>query len=458
MPRNGPRHSVAMRRVRCWSLLVAFSLCTGAVAQEWAPAARLDAYFDALEKHGLANGSIAISEKGVIRYRRSVGSEDPTVGARDPASSSTRYKVGTLTKLFTAILAMQLVEEARLTLDNKLAEFYPNLPNALEISYRNLLQHRSGLADYTDAADYSSWMSQPQSQAKMLERIATGGSHFAPGARVEYSNSNYLLLGYVIERIHEAPFGKIVQKRIADKIGLSRTYFDGFEDSARHESVSYSFGPGLLTQPRTDASVAGGAGGMWSTPADLVHLIDSLFAGRIVSGRSLATMRDVTGGSGMGLWPFSAAGENGLGHAGAIEGYRALVAHFPEKGVSIAYASNAPILSIYEIVGESLTTVFTRSHTPPAFAAAKLTARQQQRFAGTWRLAPAQPGTAPLQELVITPGADAPLLRYRDQDLQLESIGEDEYLLREFGYVLRLQRGELAARGADASYVFRRAE
>lgn len=457
-----------MRRRRWLSVFVAFSLCASAMAQDWAPAAKLDAYFDALEKHGLANGSIAISEKGVLRYRRSVGSENPVAGARDPASSATRYKVGSLTKLFTAILAMQLVEEARLTLDNKLAEFYPDLPNSLEISYRNLLQHRSGLASYTDAADYASWMSQPQTQARMLERIANGGIHFAPNARVEYSNSNYLLLGYVIEQIQDAPFGKIVEKRIVNKVGLSRTYFDGFDRSAQHESVSYSFGPGLLAQPRTDPSVAGGAGGMWSTPADLVRLVDELFAGRIVSARSLATMRDTSGGSGMGLWPFSAAGQNGLGHAGTIEGYRALVAHFPQKGVSIAFASNAPVLSIYEIVTESLATVFTRSHNPPAYMGAKLTARQQERYAGTWRAGPGQPATSPFQAFVapsqpagfvITPGTDAPLLRYRDQDLQLVAIGADEYLLREFGYVLRFRsRDELTARGADASYTFRRVD
>jgi D-alanyl-D-alanine carboxypeptidase len=457
-----------MRCTRWLSVVVAFSLSTPAATQEWSPEARLDAYFDALEKHGLANGSIAISEKGVIRYRRSVGSENPFEGARDPASSSTRYKAGSLTKLFTAILAMQLVEEGRLTLDNKLAEFYPDLPHALEISYRNLLQHRSGLASYTDAADYSSWMAKPQSQARMLERIARGGVLFAPNARVQYSNTNYLLLGYIIEQIHEAPYGKVVEKRIVDKIGLSRTYFDGYDDSGQHESVSYSFGPGLLTQPRTDPSVAGGAGGMWSTPVDLVHLIDALFAGRIVSANSLATMRDISGGSGMGLWPFSAAGQNGIGHAGAIEGYRALVAHFPEQGISIAYATNAPILSTYEIVSESLATVFTRSHEPPAFVTAKLTAKQQEDYAGTWRFAPGQSGTSPFHafgavsqpvELVIKPGADAPLLRYRDKELQLVSIGEDEYLLREFGFVLRFhpRRGELTARGADATYYFRRA-
>jgi D-alanyl-D-alanine carboxypeptidase len=448
-----------MRCTRWLLVAVAFSLSTPAATQDWAPEARLDAYFDALEKHGLANGSIAISEKGVIRYRRSVGSENPPAGTRDQANSSTRYKVGTVSKLFTAILAMQLVEEGRLTLDNKLAEFYPDLPHALEISYRNLLQHRSGLASYTDAADYSSWMGKPQSQARMLERIARSGVLFAPNARVQYSNTNYLLLGYIIERIHEAPYGKVVEKRIVDKVGLSRTYFDGYDDNAQHESVSYSFGPGLLTQPRTDPSVAGGAGGMWSTPVDLVHLIDELFAARIVSANSLATMRDISGGSGIGLWPFTAAGQNGIGHAGAIEGYRALVAHFPEKGISIAYATNAPILSTYEIVNESLATVFIRSHEPPPFVTAKLTAKQQEDHVGTWRLAPGQSGTSPFHELVIKPGADAPMLRYRDKDLQLVSIGEDEYLLREFGFVLRFhpRRDELTARGADATYYFRRA-
>ena len=212
------------------------------------------------------------------------------------------------------------------------------------------------------------------------------------------------------------------------------------------------------------ATVLIGGFGMAGVP---VHLIDALFAGRIVSANSLATMRDISGGSGIGLWPFSAAGQNGIGHAGAIEGYRALVAHFPEKGISIAYATNAPILSTYEIVNESLATVFTRSHEPPAFVTAKLTAKQQEDYAGTWRLAPGQPATSPFQafgappqpvEFVIKQGVDAPVLRYRDKDLQLVSIGEDEYLLREYGYVLRFRSSQLVMRGADASYEFRRSD
>ena len=115
----------------------------------WTPEKRIDDYFDALAAHSLANGSLAISEKGVLKYQRAVGSTVLSGGRNEAADTGTRYRIGSVTQLFTAVLTMQLAERGSITLDSKLAEFFPELPNALELSYRDLLMHRSGLFDYT---------------------------------------------------------------------------------------------------------------------------------------------------------------------------------------------------------------------------------------------------------------------------------------------------------------------
>src|SRR5215510_7090829 len=142
--RSGKRYPRPMQPLRGWLVVAAFIAAVPAFAAEpWAPAKKIDAYLDALAKNDLTNGSIAISERGELRYQRSLGFARLENGRPDPADVATRYRVGSVTKLFTAVLVMQLVERASITLDTPLAEFFPDLPHAIKLNYRDLLTHRS---------------------------------------------------------------------------------------------------------------------------------------------------------------------------------------------------------------------------------------------------------------------------------------------------------------------------
>lgn len=452
-----------------WLLFAcSFALPAGA-AGAWAPAKKLDAYFDALAKHQLANGSIAISEKGVPVYQRSVGAAIISPQGNTPANDATRYRIGSVSKLFTATMIMQLAERASVTLDSKLAEFYPDLPNALDITYRDLLQHRSGLANYTETPDFETWRTTPKTHAEILKRIAAGGAKFPPRERVEYNNSNYLLLGYVLEQIYNKPYDEIVQNQITGKLGLARTYYTG-TGIASLESISYELTPGgWVAQASTNPSIHGGAGGMISSPADLTRFIDALFGGKLVTDHSLATMQNQDGGSGMGLWPYEVAGQTGYGHGGSIEAFRACVYYFPAKSLSIAYATNASVLSMDEIVDESLSLVFERGRKPPTFEPVKLTTHQQAEYLGTWRSADGMPKLTPYRqfkspdqpiELTVKAGADALTISIQGHDFNLSALGDDEFALREIGYFLRFypREDELVVRGPLWDYYLKRAK
>jgi CubicO group peptidase (beta-lactamase class C family) len=292
-------------------------------------------------------------------------------GRPQPADVATRYRIGAVSELFTAAMVMQLVEGASITLDSKLAEFYPDLPNALDITYRDLLRHRSGLPNYTDAADYESWRAQPATHAVLLGAISAPGARFAPGERVEQSPSNYLLLGYVLEKIYEHTPEEILQRQITGKLGLARTYYAG-DGIASLESISYRRTPaGWVAQVPTDRTIHGGAAGLVATPTDLVMFIHLLFTGKLLTEHSLASMRNQEGGSGMGLWPYQVAGQTGYGHGSDIDGFQACVYYFPERKIAISYATNAAVLPLDEIVGESLSLVFEHGRKPPKLETAR---------------------------------------------------------------------------------------
>jgi D-alanyl-D-alanine carboxypeptidase len=345
---------------------------------------------------------------------------------------------------------------------------FPDLPDAARIRYRDLLRHRSGLVDYTRTADFERWRTEPQGTDAMLKRISAAGVQFAPGERVDYNNSNYLVLGAALERLERMSYAAIVQRRIVDRLGLSHTGTDADPEAARQAGNSYEFTPdGWTIQTPTAPGLHGGAGSLVSAPVDLVRFIDALFDGELVSKRSLALMRDADDGSGMGLWPYVLGGEEGFGHGGSVEGYRACVYHFPDRGLSLAYATNAPVLAMSEIVDAVLAATFDPAYVLPTLEPVTLGAHEQRAYAGQWRSAPGAPEGTPFRqfrepdqpiELVVAVGDGAPVGTIGGRDFVLVPFGGDEFLVREIGYFLRFypQRGELVVRGPDWAYYLTR--
>jgi D-alanyl-D-alanine carboxypeptidase len=316
---------------------------------------KLDAHFDGLQAQGLVSGSIAISERGVLRYQRSVGFASIENGVPQEADAGTRYRIGEVTRLFTAALALQLAEQATITLDNKLAEFYPDLPNAINITYRNLLQHRSGLSNYTDAKDFDAWRRTPRSHDEMLKAVTDGGVKFPPGERVEVNDTNYLLIGYVLEKVHERSYDDIVRRQIANKLGMVRTYYAGTSTMTSLEAAAYQWtAEGWRREVEPDPSVDGGAGGLVSNATDLVAFMDALFAGKVVSKYSLGNMRGEDGAPGIGMRPAEIAGRSGFGERGTLGAFNAAVYHFPDEKISIAWTSNASRMPMDQILDEVL--------------------------------------------------------------------------------------------------------
>lgn len=156
---------------------------------------KLNDFFNALDLHDLANGSIAISINGRILYQKEVGYSFIDGDKKTPADIFTKYRIGSVTKMFTAVMIFQLIEEGKISLEQKLAVYFPDLPNVEKITIGNMLYHRSGLHDYTHDADFESWMNSTRTHEELLKIIKGKGRDFQPGSRADYCNSNYLLLG-----------------------------------------------------------------------------------------------------------------------------------------------------------------------------------------------------------------------------------------------------------------------
>ncbi len=383
---------------------------------------KLDTLFRKLVKHDKMHGAVAVSKNGELKHYKAYGNARMGPDDSVKASAKTRYPIGSITKTFTATLALQLIEEGKLSLDTKLAQFYPNLPNADSITIEQMLRHQSGLYNYTDS-NWMKWRDQARSKAKMIKYIKKHEPRFSPGDSFQYSNTNYLLMGYIIEDLTGKTYRKVLKKRITEPLGLANTYFP--EDKIhRREARSYRWeNQNWDTTRKTNPQMYHAAGALFSTASDLVSFYRNLFQGNLLDSQSLKQMTKTTkslgpkNGYGLGIFSIPFGSKTAYGHnGGGIEGFQAQAAYFPEDSIGIAITSNALNYPFNQISIGLLSIIFDRDYEMPSFdqKAVALSDDRLKAFTGFY--------TCEEHPLDIT-------LRYKKGDLMAQATGQPAFPL-----------------------------
>ena len=320
------------------------AVCT-AVSAQTLDKAKLDQFFDRLAEKNQAMGSLTIAKDGKVLYTRAIGYSQINGSERKPATTATRYRVGSITKMFTAAMIFQLVEEGKLKLTDTLDKFFPQIPNAKKITIAHILAHRSGIHDFIKEPDFRSWSMNPRTKDETLAFIAKGTPDFEPGEKRSYSNAGYVLLGFVVEKLAGKPYQDALKERITGKLGLTDTYrATGKTDVSKKESFSYSYAGDWKQQDEIDLSIPGGAGAIISTPSDLAKFIQALFDGKLISQENVNQMKN-----GMGMSDLKLGDKTFYGHGGSTDGFRATVVYLPEEKLAVAYTSNGKVYSTENI-------------------------------------------------------------------------------------------------------------
>jgi CubicO group peptidase (beta-lactamase class C family) len=338
---------------------------------------KLDSLMDILAEKNKAMGSLTISKNGIVIYSRAIGYSFISGNEKLPATDQTKYRIGSISKMFTATMIFQLIEDGKLKLTTTLDKYFPQLPNANKITISNLLNHRSGLHNFTDDPEYLTWMTLPKTQNDMLAIISKSKVDFQPNEKFSYSNSNYVVLGYIIEKVSKQSYPKYLSKRITSKIGLSNTYVGTKTDTKKNESFSYRFLNSWEQAPETDMSIPGAAGAIVSTPADLAKFIESLFSLKLVSNSSLTQMKTMTDGYGMGMFQIPFHMKSAYGHNGGIDGFLSTLAYFPEDSVTVAYCTNGQVYPMNDILIGILSIYFDMPYVIPAFNTPSITLKTE---------------------------------------------------------------------------------
>lgn len=309
---------------------------------------KLNQYLENLESHEKSMLSLAIVKNGQPIYQKSIGFSE--VDSEQKANENTKYRIGSLTKMFTATMIFQLIDEGKLTLDTKLSKFYPKVKNAQTITISMLLNHRSGIHNYLDNAEDVQSLTQPKTRVEMIRLLEELNSDFKPNSKAEYSNSGYVLLGFIVEDVTGDSYASQLQKRITNKLHLKSTFLSIYSDENDNLAKSYKYnGSAWSSTSLTDISSLLGAGGIISTPTDVALFLSNLFSGRLVSSESLLKMTESNQGVGRGLSRFPFMDKTAYGHFGNIDGFLSGAGYFESDDVAFALTSNASNYSMDDI-------------------------------------------------------------------------------------------------------------
>ncbi len=330
----------------------------------------------AQEQRGIPGIAASVGFADGSRWAGGAGLAD--IAGGDEATPATRFAIGSITKTFVTALIMQLAEEAELTLDDRLARFLPDYPDASVITLRQLLSHRSGIYNYFENPAYNRQVfSQPKKAWSQQEILAfVRKPYFKPGTGYHYSNTNFVLLGLVAEAVTGQPLAKEIRRRFLDPLDLRDTHFQGEEPlPGSGAALGYlllrgghqGLHDGSRIVPNTSAAtVAWAAGAMSSTVGDMARWATALYGGAVLAPESLAAMLEFQPRDAYGLGTRLAGFElqRAWGHTGSLRGFTSAMWYLPDVQMTVAVSTNLGRINPNAIVARLVRASFQRLGIP----------------------------------------------------------------------------------------------
>jgi len=307
---------------------------------------------DTLAQSGVPSASIAVVKDGQIVYLKTYG--DARLEPKTPASTDMRYSIGSISKQFTAAALLLLHEQRKLSLDDKVSKYIPDLTRANEVTIRQLLSHTSGYQDYWPQDYVMPMMLKPVTSEKIMDQWARKPLDFDPGSKWQYSNTNYVIAGVIIEKVSGKPLLQFLRENIFVPLGMkSVANIDEqrLGDTDPTGYMRYALGP-LRAAPKEGPGWLFAAGELAMTAEDLAKWNISMMDQKVLqpaSYRELEREMQLTSGLGtrygLGVSVGMEGGHRAISHGGEVSGFTAESVVFPDERVSVVALTNQDAMS-----------------------------------------------------------------------------------------------------------------
>jgi CubicO group peptidase (beta-lactamase class C family) len=305
---------------------------------------KLDEFINSSSGDFKFNGSVLISKKGEIILQKGYGFQN--IEAQLLNNSNTVFQIGSMTKQFTAAVILKLEEAGKLSVQDKLSKYFPGYRYGNKISLENLLTHTSGIYNYTNSIDArdSAIVCNPVDKKLILDAFYDKPLEFKPGTKFSYDNSDYYLLGLIIEKITSKPYEQVVREMIFDPAGMTHSGFNFRNINDSYKAVGYintDENKPAIAQ-RWDSTVTYAAGGIYSTTGDLYKWAEAIKNKQILSEKSWKQMfTPHLGNYGYGWWVKNYFDKKYFMHSGVLPGFVSYFTYYPDDDVNIILLQNS---------------------------------------------------------------------------------------------------------------------
>ncbi|MBO0798016.1 MAG: serine hydrolase [Blastocatellia bacterium] len=379
--------------------LVIFTLslitAAGALVQESTPVtARLDEYMSAAAKQGFT-GSVLVGQDGKVIFSKGYGMANEEWNI--PNTPQTKFRLGSITKQFTATAILLLQERGKLSVQDPICKYVSECPQAWEpITIHHLLTHTSGIPSYTDVKspeEYRKLSLSPVTVTGFVDSFKSKPLEFAPGEKWKYDNSGYFLLGYIIEKVSGQSYEKFLQDNIFTPLKLADTGYDTHDRIIKHRATGYSFRNNTrINSDYLDMTVPYSAGSLYSTVEDLFAWNEALFSDKLLTAKSREAMMTVYKNNyAYGLGVNQQFNRKMVSHGGGINGFNTALARFPEEKLTIVVLRNADYgYSNPGQIGNNLAAIVLgeKYEIPKEHIAIKVDPKIYDAYVGEYELAP----------------------------------------------------------------------
>ncbi len=337
---------------------------------------KIDNFLNYIIQHRQGIGSIAIFRDGKQIYQKSFG-QDQLSNVK--YNTDTGYQIGSVSKLITAIMMMQLEEKGKLNLNDRLSKYFPDIPNANKITLEHMMNHTSGLGDYV-----GTWLfGKSVGNKTILDTIKKHGVEFQPGEKVRYSNSGYYLLSRILEKVSKKPYHILLKENITDEANMKNTF--SAMDNHKNIFKSYENTTGKWREAEDfNFHNCIGLGDITSTTYDLNLLVTALFDYRFLKKETLDKMLPHEGKNfGLGLMAVPFYNKVSFGHGGDTAGTHTLVSYSPTENYSVATIINGEKLSHGIIFSGIANLIYDQDYEYPKFTELKkISEKELQKYEG----------------------------------------------------------------------------
>ena len=311
-------------------------------------AAKYDELLSIQFKPGETGAAALVAKDGKVIYKKAFGMANLELDV--PMTTDMVFKIGSVTKQFTAVAILQLLEQGKLGLQDDITKYiadYPNTGNKITIEH--LLTHTSGIKSYTGMSDFGKMMRNDMTQIELINIIKTQPIDFAPGTKYKYNNSGYFILGYIIEKVTGIPYGKYIEDKIFKPAGMNNSYYGDNERIIKNRAAGYDpIENGLGNAALLSMKLPYAAGSLMSTVEDLYKWNQALFSYKIIKKESLdkaLTPYRLANGEklkyGYGLALDSLQGSKTISHGGGINGFLSYATYLPTEKILVVVLSNS---------------------------------------------------------------------------------------------------------------------